>query len=118
VDVVDRYVRAMAAHDVAAVMVLFADDAVHEEPAGTPPRIGLEQIREFMTDNATVDFDLRAAGPVAVVGHRAGVTLEVALRVPNGELRFAAVDTFELDASGRIARFTAYPDLEAQFDPA
>jgi len=118
VDVVDRYVRAMSAHDVAAVVALFADDAVHEEPAGAPPRHGLEAIRSFMAENAQVDFDLRAAGPVAVVGHRAGVTLEVALRVPDGVLRFASVDTFELDGSGRIARFTAYPDREARFEPA
>ncbi len=47
----ERYCAAMNAHDREPWLACFADDAVQEDPVGTPPNVGRDAIAKFFDAN-------------------------------------------------------------------
>ncbi|OLT33922.1 hypothetical protein BJF79_34105 [Actinomadura sp. CNU-125] len=114
----DAYIAAMSGDDVEAVMSLFAPDATQEEPIGTPPRVGHEEIRAFFTRSLRVPFTMKRMGPVTVVGRHAAFQARVDVRaVDSANARsLTATDVLSIDEHGKIAKIMVLPDVEA--DPA
>ena len=110
----DAYVDALARADRASWMGLFAPDAVHIDPVGTPPNVGRDAIRAFwdraigMAD--ALVFDVHH---LHVCGDEAAMVFTGTVRLGDGGMVFDGVDILEFDDQGQIAGLRAYWDAAA-----
>lgn len=107
---VGEYVAALNGSDAGALAALFAADAEHCEPVGSPPNRSRDEIFAFFLRAVDIEMRVRQLGPVTVSGRYAAVQLAVA--VP-GIAEFVTTDVFEYDEDGAIIKFSAFPDLQA-----
>ncbi|MFC0866220.1 SgcJ/EcaC family oxidoreductase [Sphaerimonospora cavernae] len=114
----DAYIAAVSAHDLDAVIALFAEDAVQHEPVGSPPNVGRAAILGFFRASNDVPFTLTRFGPVTVVGDRAAFQVHVAMDTPNGPFAMTTTDVITVDENCRITEILAFPDREASPDDA
>lgn len=108
---VESYVTHLGNHDVDQLVSLFADDAVQHEPLGVQSYRGVEEIREFDTENAKLGFTVSRHSPTIVCGRYATIQVRVELE---GVPPFLTGDLFEFDEDGRIISLSVVMDLEAQ----
>lgn len=116
VDVCDRYCAAMSVGDPDATARLFAVDASHEEPVGTPVRHGRAEIRAFFEQHQGIGFTLTRLGPATVVGNRAAFQIRVEVPTPEGPRLLTATDLITVDDDGLISAIQVYPDSDAHPD--
>ncbi|MDN5893903.1 MAG: nuclear transport factor 2 family protein [Nocardioides sp.] len=109
----DAYAAAMTAGDPSMTVQLFAEDATHEEPIGTPTRHGREEILAFLEGNAGVSLTMVRIGPVTVVGNHAAFQARVDVPTPDGQLSLTATDLITFDDAGLIGEIVVLPDIEA-----
>lgn len=111
---VEAYFRAVNARDWDSLAAVFAED-VHFRPVGSRPRQGRADVLAYYPP-LLEGFATHHDEPVGV--HVAGqvVTVEITFegRTTDGaEVRFDAVDLFELDAEGCITRLSLWYDTRA-----
>jgi len=106
--IVDAYVRALNAHDVDAIVALFAEDATVEDPVGTEPQRGREAIRAFFSRVAALRVQVRREGQVRACGRECAFAIGVSLVHEGTRSTFYPIDTFRLDEAGKIAQMRAY----------
>ena len=111
----DAYVAGVAAHDTEAIVALFAPDASQEEPVGSAPRVGRDEIRAFFAASEGVSFTVRRIGPVTVSGNVAafqiGIDFEAGAIAP-----MSSTDIVTFGEDGLISSIVAIPDLDAHPD--
>jgi steroid delta-isomerase len=110
----ESYIRAWTIKDKDLLLSIMADDAVMEDPAGTPPFRGREGIGRFW------DFALgdpsRTLTPrleeIRVCGSEGIVRFTMEVRQPSTKLGLdlSIIDHFEFDETGRIRRLHAFWD--------
>ncbi|MGF7125276.1 nuclear transport factor 2 family protein [Rhodococcus sp. TAF43] len=110
---IDAYVKHLGNHDVDQLVSLFADDAVQHEPLGVRTYRGIDEIREFDTQNAKVAFSVSRHSPIVVSGRYAATQLRVQ---PEGMPAFLASDLFEFDDACKIVSLSVVLDPEARAD--
>lgn len=112
--VLQHYIHAWTVKDKALLLSLFADDAVLEDPVGTPPFRGHAGIGKFW-DFALSDparqitprlEEIRACGNQAILRF----TMEVRLPDEGKGLDLSIIEHAELDDAGKIARLRAFWD--------
>lgn len=108
----ESYLAAVSAHDPDAVVRLFGEDAVQQEPVGSAPNVGRERIRTFFHEN-DAPFQLTRFGPVTVVGNRAAFQVRVAVDGPTGHVEMTTTDVITVDECCRITEILAFPDRDA-----
>ena len=110
--VVDAYVAASNANDKAAVLALFAPDAIWYDPVGQPPHVGIEGIGAFY-DQARTMADRIEMHPsdVIVCGNEAVMVFEIHAHFGEGGMAMDAVETFEVNDEGLITGMKAYWDM-------
>lgn len=108
---VDRYATAITARDVDAVVALFTEDAVQQDPATAPPNVGHEAIRAFLqsavdasTATAFEALTVHTCGDHVAIDFRVTVTLEAGAMVIQG------IEVFTVAEDGLIRSVTAYWD--------
>src|SRR5262245_2056917 len=104
-NVLARYVDCLSRGDCDGIMTLYADDAVVEDPVGSPPRRGREAIAELYRSAAgkvRVELD----GRVRVAANSAAAPM---LGRPVGMpgMVVEIVDVMTFDAEGRITSMRA-----------
>jgi len=105
---VDRYLAAINAGDMEAVMELYADGASVEDPAGTEPKSGGE-ILQFYNNAFAGGAKVELTGPVRLTAKAAAFPFRAEItRVDGPAIIVEVIDIFEFDAAGKIARMTAY----------
>ncbi|MGK5554558.1 nuclear transport factor 2 family protein [Actinomadura kijaniata] len=103
--VLQSYVDGFNAGDAAAVAALFADDAVIEDPVGTPPVKGREAIDEFYANAVSAGTRLTLDAPIrGSHGDRAAMAFTVEVT----GLRIRVIDAMTFDDQGRITRMEAF----------
>src|ERR1700736_3640040 len=110
----ETYIRAWTTKDKALLFSILADNAVMEDPAGTPPFRGREGIGRFW------DFALRDSSrtltprleEIRVCGSEGIVRFTMEVRQPSTKLGLdlSIIDHFEFDETGRIRRLHAFWD--------
>jgi steroid delta-isomerase len=104
--VMQAYVDAMSSDDVEKVLVLFADDAVVEDPVGSDAHCGKDALRIFYqasidsVDQMVLEGSVRARekwGAAAMIASPKGIDMQV-----------ETLDVMEFNDEGLIARMTAY----------
>ncbi|NCN83571.1 MAG: steroid delta-isomerase [Sphingomonadales bacterium] len=106
--IVDRYLVAINAGDMAAVMALYADDASVEDPVGTEPKRG-DEILQFYTNAFSGGAKVELTGPVRISAKAAAFPFRAEITRADGPVIIVEViDIFEFDPAGKIAKMTAH----------
>lgn len=101
------YVDGFATGDAESVIALFAEDAVVEDPVGTPELHGLEAIGKFYRDAVDSGAKLVLDGPPRG-SHGNGAAMAFTIELPALNLTIKAVDVFTFDDAGKISVMRAY----------
>lgn len=105
---VDRYLAAINAGDMEAVIELYADDASVEDPAGTEPKRG-DAILQFYNNAFAGGAKVELTGPVRLAAQAAAFPFRAEIcRVDGPTIIVDVIDIFEFDSAGKVARMTAY----------
>lgn len=105
---VARYVAAFEAGDADAAAALFAEDAVIEDPVGSPPICGIDAIRAFYRAAMATGAKLSLQGPVRVCTDRVVFPFAVSLDWQGARQVIDVIDVFRLAPDGRIAEMRAF----------
>lgn len=107
-DVVHAYVRALNDGDIDAIVALFADTAMVEDPVGSAPQQGLEAIRAFYAKSLALKITVELEGPVRAVEREAAFAFRVSFEARGQRTVIRPIDTFRFDEQGRITQMRAY----------
>jgi steroid Delta-isomerase len=114
----DRYVSAVDVADVEAILALYAEDAVVEDPVGSEPKVGKEALRAFYEGSLGPAISTRRIGPITAVADHAAFQFRVDVDLGDTKIKLTTTDVMKFDAAGRIIEMVAYPDGEADPDAA
>ena len=114
------WTAAWQAHDVEAVVTLYADDAVHRSSPFRPPHRGRQAVREYVAqafaDEQQVD-DVRFGTPI-VEGDRACVEYWASFLDQQGTaITLAGCAMARFDAEGRVTETRDYWHLQESHEP-
>lgn len=111
------YVDAFNCGDADALIALFADDAVIEDPVGTPPKDGAE-ISEWFRQGVAMQARLELDAPIrGSHGHAAAMAFRVHMVQDGRPLTIRSLDAIEVNERGLITRLRGYwgpDDVEAE----
>ena len=105
---VHTYVEAFAKGDPELAVGIFADNAVIEDPIGSPPKVGQAAILEFYTQSMATGATLHLAGPVRVAAAHAAFAMQVRLHWDGKDMAIDVIDTFAFDDAGKVKEMKAY----------
>lgn len=105
---VSAYVAAFDKGDPDAVVALFAEDAVVEDPIGSPPHVGLTDIRAFYAGSMQTAARLTLTGPLRIAPPHLAFSMQVRLNWQGRDMAIDVIDTMEFNADGKISRMQAY----------
>lgn len=106
--VVAAYVRALNAADLEAIVALYADDAVVEDPVGSAPRRGLADIRRFYAASLQWPLRVELEGAIRTAGSEAAFAFRVDLEYQGRHTTIWPIDVLRFDKAGRIAQMRAF----------
>lgn len=111
---IQAYLDAFNRDDRDAFVALFRPDALLEDPVGAPAHTGRDAIGAFWDAVHGMAGSIRLAATQRIVcGAEAAMVFTIEAGMGGSRMRIHAVDTFKLDAEGRIAELRAYWDLGA-----
>lgn len=105
-----RYVELVDAGDIEAILALYAEDAVVEDPVGKPPIVGMDNISRFYREGLG-NSGARAVlcGPVRATLNGCGaVAFRVDLDWGGQQCSIQVIDVMEFDGAGKICSMKAY----------
>ncbi|WP_029527775.1 nuclear transport factor 2 family protein [Polaromonas glacialis] len=105
---VEAYVRALNASDLDAIVALYADDAVVEDPVGTAPKRGLAEIRAFYAGSLKLKLRVELEGQIRAVASEAAFAFSVSFEVKGQRTTIRPIDLFRFDDAGRIVQMRAF----------
>lgn len=106
--VMQAYVDAVSGDDVEAVIALYAEDGVVEDPVGSEPQVGHAALREFYrmavdaVEKMVLEGNVRARenwGAASMAAYPKGMDLKFVCET---------LDVMEFNDEGKITRMTAY----------
>lgn len=108
--VMTKYAALVSAGDAEAVVALYADNAIIEDPVGSPAQSGREAIVKFYQGACASGVKIKVlSGPYGSFGNSAAMTAEVLVDVPGqGPTRIELIEVMEFDAQGKISAMRAY----------
>ncbi|MFL6155209.1 MAG: nuclear transport factor 2 family protein [Marmoricola sp.] len=107
---IETYVDAVGRHDLEATVACFAEDAVQEDPIGTPPNVGKDAIRAFFEQSYAVPFSTTMTGPLLVTGDYAAAHFTINVETGGDPFVVRVIDVMHFDADGRITEVRAIVD--------
>ncbi|MET0270471.1 MAG: nuclear transport factor 2 family protein [Sphingomonas sp.] len=105
---VEGYVAAFAAGDPDAAAALYAEDAVVEDPIGSPPQHGRAAIRAFYAESMKTGARLKLEGPIRLAGDYAVFPFSVNLHYEGSDKRIDVIDTFRFDENDLVVEMRAF----------
>jgi steroid delta-isomerase len=109
---IERYQSTFSAGDREGWLALFAEDAALEDPVGSPPRQGRDDIAAFWDDvHRRADaITVRMVQGPAVCGDEAAWAFETVVQTGGQSVMISIIDLGSFDADGRIRRLRAFWD--------
>jgi steroid delta-isomerase len=101
---VNKYVEAFEKADMSIIREIFADDAVVEDPVGSDPHKGIEEICGFYEQG----FSMHAKLSLNEEPRCAGNSVAFSFTVTVGEMKIQPIDVFEFNEQGKVASMKAY----------
>lgn len=102
------YVDAFDKGDADAAAALFAEDAVVEDPIGSPPHVGRTAIRDFYARSMQTSAKLTLSGPPRIATPHLAFAMQVRLNWQGRDMAIDVIDTIEFNPAGEIRRMQAY----------
>ncbi|WP_137889428.1 steroid Delta-isomerase [Pseudomonas sp. 2FE] len=105
-----RYVELVDAGDIDAIVALYAEDAVVEDPVGKPAIVGIAAIERFYREGlGKTDASASLTGPVRATLNGCGaMPFRVDLNWGGKLCSIQVIDVMEFDAAGKIRSMKAY----------
>ncbi|WP_068825918.1 steroid Delta-isomerase [Pseudomonas sp. BMS12] len=104
-----RYVERVDAGDIDGILALYADDAIVEDPVGTPALVGRTAIERFYREGlGRSNARARLTGPVRVAGNSAAMPFRVELEWDGKPCAIEVIDVMEFAEDGRFQSMKAY----------
>ncbi|MEO3784453.1 nuclear transport factor 2 family protein [Actinocorallia sp. B10E7] len=98
------YVDGFAKGDAESVIALFAENAVVEDPVGTPEKRG-EEIAEFYRNAVGAGAKLILEGPIRG-SHGSSAAMAFTVEMPG--MKIFVIDAFTFDDEGKVTSMRAY----------
>ena len=105
---VHAYVRALNEGNLDAIVALYAEGAQVEDPVGSVPKRGLEEIRAFYAVSTQLKLEVELEGQIRAVGNEAAFAFSVTFEVQGRRTTIRPIDLFRFDAQGRIVQMRAF----------
>lgn len=105
---VHTYVEAFDKGDAALAASIFAQDAVIDDPIGSPSKVGQAAILQFYTESMATGAKLVLQGPVRVATAHAAFAMQVRLNWGGKDMAIDVIDTFAFDEAGKVKQMQAY----------
>lgn len=105
---VHTYVEAFEKGDAALAASIYADDAVIEDPIGTPPKVGMDAILQFYQESVATGAKLVLQGPIRVAAAHAAFAMQVRLNWGGKDMAIDVIDTFAFNEAGKVIKMNAY----------
>ncbi len=105
--VYERYPGLVTKGDVDAIVALYADDAIIEDPIGSALHRGRDAVRTFYESSAGT-ITMKRTGPVRVAGSEAAAPLVVLMGEPGKQRALDIISTMVFDDEGRITSMRAF----------
>ena len=106
-DVVERYVKLVAAGTADEIVSLYADGATVEDPVGSEPLTTREQIHAFYKNLEGLEQEARVVH-ARVCGGQAAFLFELATKVGEQTYRLSPIDVMTFDDEGLITSMRAF----------
>jgi steroid delta-isomerase len=108
-----RYLEAVEAQDVDAVVSLLAENPSVEDPVGGPPGthvVGLENVREFFREGFGSSRPRpRAKGPiVTTAGDEAAMAFTLTLEIQGRDIELDVIDVMKFDENHKVTSLRAF----------
>jgi steroid delta-isomerase len=104
---IERYLRAIEARDIPAIVSQFAEDALFENPAGIGVVYrGRDAIRQYFEINAADPRTMRL-GTVRVSGDTAAFVVQISATSPGATRQVEMIDVVTFDEHARISSLCA-----------
>ena len=107
---IETYIDAVGRHDLEATVAVFAEDAVQEDPVGTPPNVGRAAIREFFEKSYAASFSTTLTGPLLITGDHAAVHFTIDVETGGDPFIVRVIDLMHFNAEGLIDEVRAVVD--------
>jgi len=102
------YVDAFNANDLERLISLFSDEASVEDPVGSPPKTGRQEVEAFYKESmAGASLELLAP-PHGSYSNAAAITFAVHTEKDGRPIRIDVTDVMTFDSNGKIATMHAY----------
>lgn len=105
---VHAYVAAFETGDADAVAAIYAQDAIVEDPIGSPPHHGRDAIRAFYAESMKTGAKLKLDGPIRVAGDYAVFPFSVNLHYEGSDKRIDVIDTFRFNDGDEVVEMRAF----------
>lgn len=106
-DVVRRYIAALNAADLDAIVALYAEEATVEDPVGSPPHQGIGAIRVFYAKSCQLPLVVALQGDIRVAANEAAFAFTVRFDYQGQRTTIAPIDHFVFNPEGKILRMRA-----------
>lgn len=107
-DVMQAYVDGMTGDNVDAILALYAEDAVVEDPIGTDKKVGHDALREFYQGAIDAVEKMVLEGNPRVRDNWGACAMRAYPKGMNLSLAMETLDVMEFNQDGKITRMTAY----------
>lgn len=117
---VQAYFDYFNAQDAEGIVGLYADDATVNDPHGTPPKSGIEEIRAFYTMAVKNGAKLAQQGQTRIVHDTAAFAFTVTVGgagmtdkaidvdLPSGGMTIHVIDTFKFNDDDKVTEMRAF----------
>lgn len=101
---VQIYVEAFEKADLDIIRNLFAEDAIQEDPVGSPPRHGIEEILQFYKAGFAAGMKLKLTGKPRCAGNSVAFSFDGVMK----RMTVSPIDVFDFNADGKIQHMKSY----------
>ena len=108
IDTVHAYVRALNAGELEAIVALYAENGTVEDPAGSPPKVGHQAIRDFYAITTSMKIVVALEGEIRVAKSACAFAFSVSFAHEGRPTTICPIDVFEFDPAGHISSMRAY----------
>ncbi|WP_028080174.1 steroid Delta-isomerase [Solimonas soli] len=108
-EAMQAYIDGFNRADAGAVVALYADDAIVEDPVGSKPKQGRAEIARFYQMSIATGAKLKLAAPIrGSHGNAAAMAFDVELKMPEGQALIRVIDVMTFDDAGKFSSMRAY----------
>ncbi len=95
-------------HDIAAIIDLYDDNAIVEDPVGTDPKNGHEAIQAFYQQGFQMKIQFVLTGPIRCAGNSAAFPFLSTIDMGENKMSMEIIEVFEFNEKGKVQSMRSY----------